>query len=281
MTTESRELNEQRRSPEEVPAPASWPSVVEMARARTPARILMGRAGAAYKTDTWLKLRGDHAFARDAVLAEVDLPRDFGEAFTTEWGLFDVATMAETKNDYLLNPDLGRSLSVSSRAELRKRCPPGVDLQVAISGGLSAMAVQTQVPALLPLLKAQAQRRGWRFGQPFLVRHARVGVLNDLGETLDPAVVVLLIGERPGLATAESLSAYMAFRPRPGHDDAQRNLISNIHARGVLPEQAAQRIARLAELLIARGASGVSVKEETIAPAVGVEMRPPLSPFCL
>ena len=175
MTAESRELIEQCPPSPESPPSVSWSSLVEMARARTPARIMMGRAGAAYKTDTWLKLRVDHAFAKDAVLAEVDLPRDFGEAFVTEWGLFDVATMAATKNDYLLRPDLGRSLSASARAELRKRCPPSVDLQVAIAGGLSAMAVQTQVPALLPLLKAQAAHRGWRFGQPFLVRHARVG----------------------------------------------------------------------------------------------------------
>jgi ethanolamine ammonia-lyase small subunit len=89
-----------------------------------------------------------------------------------------------------------------------------------------------------------------------------VGVLNDIGELLDPAVVVLLIGERPGLATAESLSAYMAYRPRAGHDDARRNLISNIHARGVAPDEAAPRIARLAERMIFLAASGVEVKEE-------------------
>ena len=91
------------------------------------------------------------------------------------------------------------------------------------------------MPALLPLLRQGAGERGWSFGRPFVVRYCRVGVLNDVGELLDPAVVVLLIGERPGLATAESLSAYLAYRPRPGHTDAQRNLISNIHARGVGP----------------------------------------------
>ena len=117
--------------------------------------------------------------------------------------------------------------------------PAGADLQVAIADGLSAAAVRAQVPALLPMIAAEAARRGWRFGRPFFVRHGRVGVLNDIGELLDPAVVVLLIGERPGLATAESLSAYMAYRPRAGHDDARRNLISNIHARGVPPDEAA------------------------------------------
>ena len=179
--------------------------------------------------------------------------RDFGETFVAEWGLFDVATLAETKTDYLLHPDLGRSLCPAARAEILKRCTPGLEFQVAIADGLSAMAVRIQVPPLLPLLKAQAQRRGWRFGQPFLLHHARVGVLNDIGETLNPDVAVLLIGERPGLATAESLSAYMAFRPRAGHDDARRNLVSNIHARGVSCDLAADRIARLAELMIEQG----------------------------
>src|SRR5262249_14271846 len=96
--------------------------------------------------------------------------------------------------------------------------------------------------------------------------------------TLNPVVVVLLIGERPGLATSESLSAYMAFEPRTGHDDSQRNLISNIHARGVQPGEAAERIGRLAEVMIARGASGVTVKEEAIDTAIAGDIRPRLTP---
>jgi ethanolamine ammonia-lyase small subunit len=230
----------------------------------TPARILTGRAGAAYKTATWLKLRVDHALARDAVFAEIDLLRDLGEAFVEQWGLFEVATLAETKNDYLLRPELGRSLSATAKIELNRRCASGADLQVAIADGLSATAVRTQVPALLPLLGEQAAQRGWKLGQPFLIRHARVGVLNDIGEILDPAVVVLLIGERPGLATAESLSAYMAYQPRAGHDDSRRNLISNIHARGVPCNQAAERIAALADQMLALKTSGVHVKEHGI-----------------
>jgi len=111
---------------------------------------------------------------------------------------------------------------------------------------LRRAAVAAQVPGLLPLLADEARRRGWSFGRPFLVRHCRVGVLNDVGDLLRPEVAVLLIGERPGLATAESLSAYMAYRPRAGHTDAQRNLISNIHGRGVSLEEAARRVLALA-----------------------------------
>ena len=238
------------------------PSPLERVRLRTPARILAGRAGAAYRTTTWLELRRDHAAAKDAVRAELDLAVDLGAEFLAEWGLFEVATLARTKDEFLLRPDLGRSLSTEARAEITRRCSAGADLQVAVVDGLSAAAVQAQVPALLPLLAAEAHRWGWRFGQPFFIRHGRVGVLNEIGEILDPAVAVLLIGERPGLTTALSLSAYMAYRPRDGHDDSRRNLISNIHARGVLPDQAAPRIAQMAAQMIQLATSGIHVKEE-------------------
>jgi ethanolamine ammonia-lyase small subunit len=135
-------------------------------------------------------------------------------------------------------------------------------LQVFVGDGLSAAAVRAQVPELLPRLLVAARAEGWRTGQPFFVRHCRVGALNDVGELLGPEVAVLLIGERPGLATAEGLSAYMAFRPRPGDTDARRNLISNIHARGVSVPDAVRRILALARRMRQAGASGTSVKEE-------------------
>jgi ethanolamine ammonia-lyase small subunit len=152
-------------------------------------------------------------------------------------------------------------------------------VQVAIGDGLSAAAVTAQVPGLLPLLDEDGRRRGWSFGRPFFIRHCRVGVLNDIGDILDPEVVILLIGERPGLATAESLSAYLAYRPRTGHTDAQRNLISNIHARGVGHPEAARRIMGLAEQMRRRQMSGFSVKEELLAASLPAPPHPlPLSP---
>ena len=134
---------------------------------------------------------------------------------------------------HLRRPDLGRRLGPGAREVLLQRCPPGADLQVLLGDGLSASAVAAQVPGLLPLLLDGAAERGWSVGQVFAVRRCRVGVLNEVGELLDPAAVVLLVGERPGLGTAESLSAYLAWRPRPGHTDADRNLVAGIHARGL------------------------------------------------
>ena len=251
--------------------------LLQAVRARTPARILVGRAGPAYRTATQLVLRQDHAAAIDAVHAELDLVRDFGQPFVERWGLFEVTTCAGSKAEYLLRPDRGRRLSEAARSEVVQRCPAGVDLQVAIGDGLSAAAVVAQVPPLLAALEQGARERGRRFGQPFVIRYCRVGVLNDIGELLDPAVVVLLIGERPGLATAESLSAYMAYRPRSGHTDAERNLISNIHARGVAPAAAAMRVLWLAERMRQLQTSGVAVKEER-AGAGDYDKLPPPEP---
>lgn len=239
-------------------------------RARTPARILVGRAGPSYRTATQLELRRDHAAALDAVHAEVDLQRDLGADLIRKFRLFEVRTRAESKEQYLLRPDLGRRLDAAAGAAIRKECSAGCVVQVAIGDGLSAAAIVAQVPALLPRLDDEASRRGWSFGRPFFIRHCRVGVLNDIGDILDPEVAVLLIGERPGLATAESLSAYLAYRPRGGHTDARRNLISNIHARGIGPEEAAQRIMSLAELMRRIQTSGIAVKEELPTLATGL-----------
>lgn len=232
---------------------------------RTPARVLVGEAGDGYRTATQLELRRDHAAARDAVRRVLDLHADLGLDVVQRFGLFVVDTCCRDKEEYLLRPDLGRRLSDEGRARVRAACPPGADLQVVIGDGLSVAAVAAQVPALLGPLADAAAARGWSLGQPFCVRHCRVGVLNDVGELLAPDVVVLLIGERPGLRTADSLSAYLAFRPRTGHTDADRNLVCNIHARGVAHESAVERIVALAGQLRAAGASGVGVKEELAA----------------
>ncbi len=231
-------------------------------RTRTPARIFTGRSGSAYRTQTQLSLRSDHASARDAVQTDIDWEGDLGPDFLQAWELFAVSSQARSKAEYLMRPDLGRRLGEHAQAEIASRCAAGADLQVVIGDGLSVAAVIRQLPQLLPLLHAGAEKRGWRFGRPFAVRYCRVGVLNDIGEVLAPVVLVLLIGERPGLLTAESLSAYMAYRPRGGHTDAERNLISNIHARGVAVEEAAERTLRLADRMRRAQLSGVAVKEE-------------------
>ena len=244
-------------------AAANWPEIVRRIRTRTPARLLVGRAGAAYPTSTQLELREAHAAARDAVRAEMDARAIFGASFLEQWKLFEVSTQAADKREFLRRPDLGRHFTESARTEILNRCSQGNDLQIAIGDGLSVPAVAAQVPPLMPLLYQSAIKRGWTVGQTFVIRYSRVGILNEIGELLAPKVVVLLIGERPGLATADSLSAYMAYRPESTHTDADRNLVSNIHARGLGPNGATERILRLAERMITARTSGCNLRMES------------------
>ena len=243
--------------------------LLKKVRARTPARLLVGRTGAAYRTSTLMELREAHANARDAVRAELNLLQDLGEDFIRNWNLFEVCSRAASKDEYLLRPDLGRVLNAASRSEVIRRCAKSHDLQLVIGDGLSVTAVTMQIPQLLPLLSEGAKARDWSFGQVFAIRHCRVGIINEIGGLLDPKVAILLIGERPGLATAESLSSYMAYRPNASDTDANRNLISNIHSRGVGPERAAQRILDLAASMLKTQMSGFQLREDL--PAVGLQ----------
>jgi ethanolamine ammonia-lyase small subunit len=236
--------------------------IAEKVRVRTPARLLAGRSGAAYRTNTQLELRQAHAAARDAVRAELGLFTNPDNEFIRKWNLFEVCSRAANKDEYLLRPDLGRQLNEASRAEVNRRCIKGRDLQIVIGDGLSVTAVAMQVPRLLQQLYDGAITRGWSVGNTFVIRYCRVGILNEIGELLSPKVAVLLIGERPGLATAESLSAYMAYQPKGSDTDANRNLISNIHARGVSTEQAVQRILNLARSMTNARQSGFQLREE-------------------
>lgn len=240
----------------------SLPNILERVRTRTPARLFAGRTGGAYRTSMSLELRAAHAAARDAVRSEFDLEQHLGADLVRQFSIFEVASSVKSRDEYLLRPDLGRRFSDESRQMILANGIPDTDLQIVIGDGLSTTAIRAQVPALLPLLVNGAREKIWKIGRPFAVRFCRVGILNEVGDLLHPAVSVLLIGERPGLATAESLSAYMAFRPRPGHTDADRNLISNIHSRGVGIEEAAARILNLAARMMAKQLSGTQIREE-------------------
>ena len=245
-----------------VTASSNWPEIVRKIRARTPARIFVER-GAAYPTSTQLELRAAHADAVDAVWTEFDLEKDLSSAFIAQWKLFQVSSNATSKSQFLLRPDLGRTLNVASKLEIAERCEKSRDVQIVIGDGLSVAAIASQVPPLLPLLHANLRARGFSVGQTFAMRYCRVGALNAIGYLLSPLLTILLIGERPGLATAESLSAYMAYAPKSGQTDADRNLISNIHSRGVSIAEAAARICNLAAQILAARRSGTAIKEET------------------
>jgi ethanolamine ammonia-lyase small subunit len=243
-------------------AALAWPKVLQRIRSRTPARIFV-EPGASYSTRIELELRNAHADAVDAVWTEFDLQKDLPSDFNAQLGLFQVSSQAESKSQFLLRPDLGRKLDAAAKSLITQRCPRQPDIQIVIGDGLSVAALSEQVPSLYPCLLRNVQTNGWSIGLTFAVRYCRVGIMNDIGDLLAPRVIVLLIGERPGLATAASLSAYMAYCPRPGHTDADRNLVSNIHACGVRVEDAADRITNLASSMMALQRSGTALKGDT------------------
>lgn len=250
-----------------VPAPCLSAAARDQIADITPARVLMQRAGTSYTTTDLLRSRAEHAMARDAVRSSLALNDPRLAHLVDRHALFEVETMATDRSEYLRRPDLGRRLTGAARTTIRRSCRRGVDLQIVIGDGLSSAAVLAQAPRLLDTLVVEATGQGLSVGRPFLVHQCRVGVLNDVGDELRPDVVVLLIGERPGLGTSDSLSAYLAWRPRSGHHDAQRNVLANVHRRGVPIDEAARRILSLAATMRERRLSGVDIKELDALPA--------------
>jgi ethanolamine ammonia-lyase small subunit len=176
--------------------------------------------------------------------------------------MFSVGTrVTGGKEEYLLRPDLGRSLDDAARTLITSKCVKQPDVQVCVGDGLSARAVEANLAKILPVIQAGCATAGLSLGTPFFIRHCRVGVLNDIGALLQPKVAILLIGERPGLGRADSLSAYMAYRPAPGHTDAERDVICNIFdGGGANPLEAGAYALRLAQRMIQKQASGVKLK---------------------
>jgi ethanolamine ammonia-lyase small subunit len=226
-----------------------------VAAATTAARVFLDGPGTSYSTADLLQLRADHAAARDAVHATLDVDDPAFADLRTHQGLFAVDTEASSLEEYLRDPRLGRRLTGESRGTLVDRCEVDPDLQIFFGDGLSPRAVARYAP---PVFAAIAERVE-DVGRPFLVRRCRVGVLNAVGEVLRPVVAIVLIGERPGLAIAESMSAYLAYRPGAEHTDADRNVICNIHDRGLPPRAAAEQIVELVQRMRDRQCSGVAL----------------------
>ncbi len=222
----------------------------------TSSRIGVGRAGPCLRTRALQLFQADLAVTKDA------LDRDVDPKLLAGLGLFSVRSRIEGgKEQYLLRPDLGRSLCDEARQQITERCVKSPDVQVCVGDGLSAQAVEVNLGKILPVLQAGCKTAGLTLGTPFFIQHCRVGVMNDIGELLQPGVLILLIGERPGLGRADSMSAYMAYRPQPGHTDAERDVVCNIFdGGGANPLEAGAYALRLAQKMLKLQASGVKLK---------------------
>ena len=229
------------------------PEALQRMMKRTTARIGVGRAGSRLKTQTMLALRADHAQARDAVFADVD-PKVLEEA-----GLFTVQTMCEDKNTYVTRPDLGRQLSPEAVQTLREKCVANPDVQIYAADGLSSTAIEANLNKILPVITESLTRMGLKVGTPFYLRFGRVGSQEHVAETLGAKVVCTLIGERPGLATAESMSAYISYNAYVGMPESKRTVVSNIHKNGTAAVEAGAYVAEVIAKILEQKASGVDL----------------------
>ncbi len=232
------------------------PEALKALIASTTARIGVGRAGPHYNTFSLLLFQADHAVTQDALYRDVD------QKLLDDLGLFTVQTkITGGKQEYLLRPDLGRQINDEGKRLLQEKCVKSPNIQLVVGDGLSAAAVEANVREMFPVIMQGAKSAGLSMGTPFFIKYCRVGVLNDIGDLLQPDVVILLIGERPGLGRAESLSAYMAYRPKAGDSDADRDVVCNIFQNGgTNPLEGAAFTLQIAQKMMKHQASGVKLK---------------------
>lgn len=208
-------------------------------KAATPSRLGQGRTGTRYLTDISINLRAEHAVALDAVHSEV--PEDFPK----QLGCIPVRTRCKDHAQYLLYPNEGRRLDDASKVLLEKEGSRGVDVQVICGDGLSAWAILENGKAILPALQQALEAQGFKTGKPIFVKFCRIGVQDEIGLLLGAKATVILVGERPGLGTGDSLSIYTAYGPKLEQDNAEKDCISNIRSLGIPPVDAAKECAAL------------------------------------
>ena len=223
---------------------------------RTSARLGCGRAGARYKTLTMLRFRADHAAAQDAVFSQVP------EEFARENDLVPVQTKCKDKDEYLTRPDLGRCFDEENAARIRDAVPAPPRVQIVVGDGLSSAAITANAMDCLLAIRDGLKLRGIELGQPLFVRYCRVGAGDAVGDLTGCELVCVLVGERPGLVTDKSMSAYLTYDPHTGVSESARTVISNIHDGGTPAVEAGAAVAELIDTILKRKVSGVGLVAE-------------------
>jgi len=236
-----------------VPEPKNKDLYMDMKKS-TAARIGVWRAGPRPLTETLLRFRADHAVAQDSVMGEIS------EADAAKYKMIFVKSACRDKDEYLTRPDLGRILDDESLKKIEKECDKKPQVQIVVADGLSSKAMEANIPDLFPALLQGLQSMGIKVGTPIMAALARVGLMDSIGEAIKPDVCINLIGERPGLGTAESMSAYIVYNPRAGVIESERTVISNIHKGGTPAVEAGAHIATLVKKILDAKASGVNLK---------------------
>ncbi|WP_116140410.1 ethanolamine ammonia-lyase subunit EutC [Trinickia diaoshuihuensis] len=248
-------------------APDPWHAL----RGFTRARIALGRTGHGLPTDALLAFELSHAKARDAVHQPFEIEPLRAALNAEGLATLDAHSAAADRAQYLRRPDLGRRLSRESRAALEQARADAPELTFVVADGLSAFAVAHH--ALPVLVAARAKLSGWRIGPVVLARQARVALGDEIGEVLGAAIVAVLIGERPGLSSPDSLGIYLTYGPRVGRTDAERNCISNVRPEGLGYEHAAHKLHYLLTQAKRLSLTGVALKDESdVLDAPGVAL---------
>ena len=223
---------------------------------KTPARLGSGKAGPRYKTLTMLRFRADHAAAQDAVFSQV--PEDFAQ----KNGMAEVQTKCHNKDEYLTRPDYGRCFDEENRKKIRAAIPGTPRVQIVVGDGLSSAAITANAMDCLEAIREGLKLKGIDPGTPIFVRYCRVGAGDAIGDVTGCELVCMLVGERPGLVTDKSMSAYLTYQPHTGVSESARTVVSNIHAQGTPAVEAGAHIAGLIETILKRQVSGVGLHVE-------------------
>lgn len=236
-----------------VPNPSDQAGYLAM-KQYTPARLGVWRAGPRYKTTTTLRFRADHATAQDAVFTDVS------ETLIEDQNFISTQTLCRDKDEYLTRPDLGKKFSAETKELLNNKLTKNAKVQVMVGDGLSSAAIEANIKDILPAIAQGLKAQGITVSEIPFVKYCRVGAMDEIGEITGSEVVCCLIGERPGLVTAESMSAYIAYRPTVNMPEARRTVVSNIHRGGTAPAEAGAHISGLIKMMLDKKMSGVELK---------------------
>lgn len=235
---------------------AKDPDTYRSMKQKTPARLGSGRAGPRYKTLTMLRFRADHAAAQDAVFSQV--PEDYAE----KHGLVPVQTCCKDKDEYLTRPDYGRCFDEENQKIIKKAITGTPKVQIVVGDGLSSAAIMANAADCMAAMKDGLKARGIDVGTSLFVRYCRVGAGDAVGDVTGCELVCVLVGERPGLVTDKSMSAYITYKPHTGVSESARTVVSNIHAQGTPAAEAGAYIAELIETILKKKVSGVGLHLE-------------------
>jgi ethanolamine ammonia-lyase small subunit len=236
-----------------VPAPSDRDGYLHI-KEFTPARIGVWRAGPRYNTFSMLRFRADHATAQDAVFTDVP------EEVLAQQNFLCGQSLCANRDEFITRPDLGRKLNDATKALFKKELPQNAKVILMTGDGLSSAAIAANASDIIPAIKQGLKQQGIEIGTIPFVKYCRVGAMDEVGPLTGADVVCLLIGERPGLVTAESMSAYMAYRPSPDKPEAWRTVVSNINRGGTPPAEAGAHIADIIRKILDAKVSGVDLK---------------------